>query len=198
MSKERFLNYTDAIVAIVATIMVLQLPLPQNATFHALSQEGLPFFAYLLSFAVIWVVWYNHHSLFEAVRKVNVKVYWYNGFWVFTMSLFPVATAWVGRNPNLFLPELFYLLIIFLWSLAFSLMEAELIREGEYARTSVFYSKNRQYFYYVLLGISALVIWFLPIFVLLSVFIFATYGAYEQIKFGGIYVNRSLVSTDKK
>lgn len=114
------------------------------------------------------------------------------------MSLFPVATAWVGRNPNLFLPELFYHLIIFLWSLAFSFMEAELIREGEYARTSVFYSKNRQYFYYVLLGISALVIWFLPIFVPLFVFIFATYGAYEQIKFGGIYVNRSLVSTDKK
>ncbi|MDR0297075.1 MAG: TMEM175 family protein, partial [Streptococcaceae bacterium] len=79
MTKERFLNYTDAIVAIIATIMVLELPIPKEVSFSALREAASPFFAYFLSFTVIWIVWFNHHGLFSKVKKVNGKVYWYNG-----------------------------------------------------------------------------------------------------------------------
>lgn len=65
MTKGRFLAFVDAIIAIIATIMVLDLPIPKEPTLSALTESALPLFAYFLSFFMIWSVWYNHHSLFR-------------------------------------------------------------------------------------------------------------------------------------
>ncbi|TYC47775.1 DUF1211 domain-containing protein [Weissella muntiaci] len=181
MVKERFLNYTDAIVAIIATIMILELPIPKNASLSALKLAMLPFFAYLLSFLVIWVVWFNHHGLFNSVRKINARVYWYNGLWIFTMSLFPFFTAWVGRYPDKVLPEFSYLSLILLWSISFTLMETELIREKENRLNANDHNRYPRKGYYLIILTGFGVVWFYPVYVLLTILIFLILSIRRQV-----------------
>lgn len=185
MSKERFLTLVDAIIAIIATIMVLDLPRPHTASLAALGEIALPFFAYLLSFMMIWSVWYNHHQLFKDVKTINVRIYWWTGLWIFAMSLFPWSTAYVGAEPNEILPELLYLIVIFLWSASYNLTEHELIRENPHIKTIVrpYGGRYRLISAFVLLS-SFVVVWFYPMYVLLTVLFFAVMALGMQLSYG--------------
>jgi uncharacterized membrane protein len=186
MTKERFLNYTDAIVAIIATIMVLELPIPKTADLAGLQQALTPFLAYLLSFATIWAVWFNHHSLFREVKIINARVYWYDGAWVFTMSLFPFATAWVGRFPNQVLPEFLYLLVVFLWSIFFRAMELEISKQNKHIKNRTrFGTRIRRMTYFIMLS-GFVIVWFFPMYVLFTVVLFIVI-AISQAKHGRDY-----------
>ena len=96
MNKERLVAFTDAIVAIAATIMVLELHTPITDDWQGLREEWPTFLAYLISFSVIYVVWYNHHNLFAKAEVVTTRTFLLNGLWLFFLTLVPFTTGWVG------------------------------------------------------------------------------------------------------
>lgn len=119
MNKGRVEAFTDAVVAIIMTIMVLEFKTPEDYDLGAIISDAPYFFAYLVSFLFIGVAWYNHHYMFALATRITKKTYWVNNFWLLTMSLIPVSTAWVGSFMDKTIPELFYLLVFFFWSLAY-------------------------------------------------------------------------------
>ncbi|PTM23695.1 hypothetical protein DA798_03605 [Lactobacillus sp. PFC-70] len=119
MKKDRVEAFTDAIVAIIMTIMVLEMKVPRAGTLAALLAERAYFFAYLISFFLIATTWYHHHYLFTHATWISKRAFWANCLWLFTMSLAPVATGWVSEFPQSRTTAYFYLLIYILWGAAF-------------------------------------------------------------------------------
>ncbi|MDR0200334.1 MAG: TMEM175 family protein [Streptococcaceae bacterium] len=183
MTKERFLAYTDAIIAIIATLMVLELPRPKGVSLHAIAALGAPFFAYLLSFMMIWNVWYNHHALFKEVKVINARIYWWTGLWIFVMSLFPLVTGYVGNYPNARLPELIYLLILTIWSISFNMTERELVKENPHiALSERDYSGSYRLVTFGILVSSYIIVWFWPVYVMLTVLFLSIMAIFMQLK----------------
>ena len=96
MTRGRLEAFSDAVIAIVMTIMVLELVPPHEPTLEALGELGPIFFAYVLSFAHLAIYWNNHHHLLQAARTVSGRVLWANMLLLFWLSLVPFATAWMG------------------------------------------------------------------------------------------------------
>ncbi|WP_179393885.1 TMEM175 family protein [Lacticaseibacillus absianus] len=119
MNRARVEAFTDAVVAIIMTIMVLEFKVPESPRLTAILAELPYLFAYLVSFLFIGVAWYNHHYMFARAQRISKRVYWVNNFWLFTMSLLPVATAWAGEYLSARGPEFFYLMVFFAWSVAY-------------------------------------------------------------------------------
>lgn len=123
MNKERILAFTDAVVAIIMTIMVLEIKAPEEATLEALVSQ-LPYYcAFLLSSVSIYFSWLHHHNLFNTVKKVSLGVFWANGLWLLGMALIPMATSWLSKNVNAFLPEFFYFIVYCVWSVAYYVLD---------------------------------------------------------------------------
>lgn len=97
MSKNRLEAFTDAVIAIIMTILVLELHEPSSDTWQALSALGSRFLIYIISFFTLVIYWNNHHHMFQVVHKVNGKVLWANSFFLFALSLFPFATSWISE-----------------------------------------------------------------------------------------------------
>ncbi|MDF7626726.1 TMEM175 family protein [Lactobacillaceae bacterium L1_55_11] len=122
MSKARFEAFTDAVIAIVVTIMVLELHVPEHPTFQALFEKAPYFFAYIVSSIFVGTAWYNHHYMTTIINHISKKIYWLNNFWLFSMSLIPLATGWVGEYINYRDPEIFYLLVFVFWGFTYTLL----------------------------------------------------------------------------
>ncbi|WP_338214870.1 TMEM175 family protein [Companilactobacillus muriivasis] len=133
MNKSRVEAFTDAIIAIILTIMILEFKTPESSKLSAI----LPQVPYMISYAVGWlfigIAWYNHHYMFSKAKVITRKVFWTNNFWMFTTSFIPVATAWVGRDLNVQGPEIFYAIVYFAWSLAYSILTYTIAKENERA-----------------------------------------------------------------
>lgn len=98
MSKGRLEAFSDAVIAIIMTIMVLEMKVPHGTTLESL-QPLLPvFLSYVLSFTNIGIYWNNHHHMLHAAKQVNGSVLWTNIHLLFWLSLFPFATGWMGEN----------------------------------------------------------------------------------------------------
>jgi TMEM175 potassium channel family protein len=97
MDKGRLEAFTDGVIAVIITIMVLELKPPHEATWHALMQSSNLFLAYVLSFVYVGIYWNNHHHMLHLVRHVDGKVLWSNLFFLFWLSLFPFTTAWLNE-----------------------------------------------------------------------------------------------------
>lgn len=129
INKERLVAFTDAIIAIAATIMVLELVTPEDTSIQGLLSQWPTFVAYLISFDLIYLVWLNHHNAFQKIDHVTPGVFVWNGIWTFFLTLVPFATRWVGEHPNDTLPEFLYILVLFVWSLMFQLMDNRIIKD---------------------------------------------------------------------
>jgi uncharacterized membrane protein len=123
VSKGRLEAFSDGVLAIVITIMVLELRPPEGAAFEDLFALWPKLLAYAMSFAYIAIYWVNHHHLFQAVRTVSGRVLWANILLLFALSLVPFATAWMGEHdfgPNtvavynlvLIMPAFSYFLLV--------------------------------------------------------------------------------------
>lgn len=132
MQTDRVNAFTDAVVAIAITIMVLELPVPEGASWEAL-RPALPLFgAYLLSFINIGIFWNNHHHMMHAARHVDGRVLWANLFLLFAISLIPFVIRWIGERGMTSLPVAGYGAVLVLAALAYLLLEQALIRaDGE-------------------------------------------------------------------
>lgn len=108
MSKNRLEAFTDAVIAIIMTILVLELHEPSSDTWQALSALGSRFLIYIISFFTLVIYWNNHHHMFQVVHKVNGKVLWANSFFLFALSLFPFATSWISEYTFSLVPAITY------------------------------------------------------------------------------------------
>lgn len=98
MSKGRLEAFSDGVIAIIITIMVLELTIPHETGLDALRPLMPKFLSYVLSFIFIGIYWNNHHHLFQAVRQINGRILWANMNLLFWLSLIPFATGWMGEN----------------------------------------------------------------------------------------------------
>jgi uncharacterized membrane protein len=98
MGKNRCEAFSDCVITITITIMVLELKVPHEANFKALVPLWPVFMSYVLSFIYVGIYWNNHHHLFEAVDSISGKVLWANLHFLFWLSLIPFASGWMGEN----------------------------------------------------------------------------------------------------
>jgi TMEM175 potassium channel family protein len=108
MQKERMLAFTDGVVAVIITIMVLELKAPQDASPAALTGLAPVFLSYVLSFVYVAIYWNNHHHFFHLVPHVNGAMLWANMHLLFWLSLIPFATNWMGQNHFAQVPTALY------------------------------------------------------------------------------------------
>ncbi|GHV97961.1 membrane protein [Lactobacillus nasalidis] len=123
MSKNRLEAFSDGVLAIIITIMVLEMKAPEEASFRALLPLLPQLAIYLLSFFYMAIYWVNHHNITHALPSVNFKLIWTNMAWLFTASLIPLATAWVGKHPLAGPPLFLYGLVLALTSVSFLLLQ---------------------------------------------------------------------------
>ncbi|MGH7118816.1 MAG: TMEM175 family protein [Acetobacteraceae bacterium] len=132
MGKERLLAFTDGVVAIIITIMVLNLEVPRGATLEALAAVAPVFFSYVLSFIYVGIYWSNHHHFFHLVQRVNGAVLWSNLHLLFWLSMIPFATRWVGEFHFAPVPTAVYGVALLLPAIAWHMMQnAVIAAEGE-------------------------------------------------------------------
>jgi uncharacterized membrane protein len=129
MGTGRLEAFSDGVIAIIVTIMVLQLTPPAQPTLAALLKEAPILLSYGLSFLVVAIMWVNHHHLIRAVRDVNARVLWSNINLLFWMSLIPFVTDFLGRNPRAPFPVSLYGFDLTLCGIAFWLLRIEMVRQ---------------------------------------------------------------------
>jgi uncharacterized membrane protein len=128
VSKGRLEAFSDGVLAIIITIMVLELSVPHQPTLEALLALWPLFLSYVLSFANVGIYWNNHHHLFQAVRAVDGRVLWANLHLLFWLSLVPFGTAWMGENEFAALPVAVYGVILVAAAVAYYILVRALIR----------------------------------------------------------------------
>ena len=127
MTKGRLEAFSDAILAIIMTIMVLELATPSGTGFSALQTVYPKLLTYALSFLILAIYWVNHHHLFQAVKQVNGAVLWANIHLLFWLSLIPFVTAWAGDNALEPLPVMAYGAVLILAAIAYYILVRSLL-----------------------------------------------------------------------
>lgn len=127
MTKNRLEAFSDGVIAIIITIMVLELKVPHGASFSDLTPLAAKFVSYVLSFLYVGIYWNNHHHLLHTVKTVNGGILWANMFLLFCLSLIPFSTGWMGENHFAALPMALYGVTLFLCGLAYSILTQVII-----------------------------------------------------------------------
>jgi uncharacterized membrane protein len=127
MGKGRLEAFSDGVLAIIITIMVLELKVPHGADLEALKPLLPNFLSYVLSFIYVGIYWNNHHHMLHAAKRVTGRVLWANLSLLFWLSLFPFATGWMGENHFEALPSAAYGLVLLMAALSYCLAR----RSGE-------------------------------------------------------------------
>jgi uncharacterized membrane protein len=122
LGKNRLEGFSDGVVAIIITIMVLELKVPHDASSQALLGLTPVFLSYALSFLVVAIIWVNHHHLLHTVSQVTGRVLWLNNHLLFWLSLVPFTTGYMGENHLAPLPVALYGLVLFFAGAAFDLL----------------------------------------------------------------------------
>jgi uncharacterized membrane protein len=128
MEKDRVLAFSDGVIAIIITIMVLELRPPHEASLAALAGLTPVFLSYVLSFVYVAIYWNNHHHMMAAVTRVDGAVLWANMHLLFWLSLTPFATAWMGEAHGAALPTAAYGGVLFAAAVAYYILQSMLVR----------------------------------------------------------------------
>ena len=127
MDKGRLEAFSDGVIAVIITIMVLELKVPHGADLAALRPLVPAFLSYVLSFAYVGIYWNNHHHMLQACHRVNGRVLWANLYLLFWMSLVPVVTGWMGDNHGATVPVALYGAVLLMTGIAYLILSRELI-----------------------------------------------------------------------
>lgn len=122
MNKSRIEAFSDGVMAVIITIMVLEMKIPHGSALADLKQTLPIFLVYILSFIYVGIYWNNHHHLFQLVKKINGKIMWANLFLLFWLSLFPFATGWMGENHFDTWPVVLYGFVAFMNAVAWYIL----------------------------------------------------------------------------
>ena len=137
MKKGRIEAFSDGVIAIIITIMVLELKVPHVATFQKLFEIWPIFLSYVLSFIYVGIYWNNHHHMFVVVNKINGAVLWANLHLLFWLSMIPFATAWMGENHFAAAPMALYGIVLLMNGIAYTILTRLLIQH--HGQTSVLF-----------------------------------------------------------
>lgn len=145
MTKGRLEAFSDGVLAIIITIMVLELKVPHGDDWATL-KPLLPIFgSYVLSFIYIGIYWNNHHHLFQSIHKVSGSVLWGNLHLLFWLSLIPFVTGWMGENHFSTLPVALYGFVLFMAGVAYFILARILIKlHGKDSTLGIAYGKNNK------------------------------------------------------
>ncbi len=127
MEKDRLMAFSDGVLAVVITIMVLELKAPRDASLAALAITVPTFLAYVISFVYVGIYWNNHHHLFTLVSSVRGVVMWANLHLLFWLSLFPFATGWMGENHFAPAPSALYGFVLLMAAIAYWILQQIII-----------------------------------------------------------------------
>jgi uncharacterized membrane protein len=129
MSTGRMEAFSDGVIAILITVMVLELPTPHGTTWGAL-HDALPvLLTYVLSFVYLGIYWNNHHHMLQATHRVNGLILWANMHLLFWLSLVPFTTAWLGENHFARVPAAAYGIVLLAAAVAYYLLQTAIIRD---------------------------------------------------------------------
>lgn len=135
ITKGRLEAFSDGVIAIIITIMVLELKVPHEANLEALIPLIPVFISYVLSFIYIGIYWNNHHHMLHTAKSVNGKILWANMFLLFWLSIIPFVTAWMGENHFEMWPVVFYGIVLLMNAIAYSILAITLV--GHHGKESL-------------------------------------------------------------
>jgi uncharacterized membrane protein len=127
MDKNRLEAFSDGVIAVIITIMVLELKVPSGTDLNALWPTIPGFLIYLLSFVYVGIYWVNHHHLFKATHRINGLILWANLHLLFWLSLIPVTTAWSGHAQFAAAPSALYGFVLLLCAIAWKILQSAII-----------------------------------------------------------------------
>src|ERR1043166_9715487 len=127
MQKTRLEAFSDGVLAIIITIMVLELKVPHETELKALEPVVPVLLSYVLSFVYVGIYWNNHHHLFHSTRQVSGGILWANLHLLFWLSLFPFSTAWMGENHLAPTPAAIYGCVLFMAAMAYYILQRTII-----------------------------------------------------------------------
>ena len=130
MGKSRLEAFSDGVIAIIITIMVLELRVPHGEDLHALVPLLPVFFSYVLSFVYVAIYWNNHHHLLHVCDRINGAIMWANMHLLFWLSLVPFVTSWVGAHRDAPVPAAAYGVVLLMAGVAYRVMERQMVREN--------------------------------------------------------------------
>jgi len=127
VEKDRVQAFSDGVIAILITIMILELKVPRGVDLAALRPLVPALFTYVLSFVFLGIYWNNHHHLLHATERVNGGILWANLHLLFWLSLIPFTTGWMGENHFAPLPTAVYGVVLLLAGLAYQLLQSAIV-----------------------------------------------------------------------
>lgn len=130
MSTQRLEAFSDGVIAIIITIMVLELKVPHDPTLHALGELLPVFLSYVLSFVYVGIYWNNHHHLLHLTPRATGGILWANLHLLFWLSLIPFVTGWMGENHFTKVPTAAYGVVLLMSSIAFVILQRAIIHSG--------------------------------------------------------------------
>lgn len=128
MKTNRLEAFSDGVLAIIITIMVLELKVPEGTNFHSLVPKIPVFLSYLISFIYLGIYWNNHHHLFQITEKVNGKILWANLHLLFWLSLIPFTTSWIGKNYQASVPVTLYGTVLLMSAIAYFILQKVIVK----------------------------------------------------------------------
>lgn len=165
MKTNRLEAFSDGVIAIIITIMVLEMKAPIGADFDSLRPLSSKFLSYIISFIYIGIYWNNHHHMFQAIETVNGKILWANLTLLFTLSLIPFTSAWMGEKNFASNPVALYGLNLLLCAVSFILLEKSAIRhEGKDSNIAqALENKTKEVISFVVYFLSLVLAFYYPI-----------------------------------
>jgi uncharacterized membrane protein len=162
MKTDRLNAFTDGVVAIIITIMVLELPVPKAAGIGALVPELFVFATYALSFVKVGIYWSNHHHMLQVVRKIDGRVLWANLYLLFWLSLIPFVIRWIGEAGVTRDTVLAFGFVMLMCSVAYALLKRSLIAaEGPDSRVAEATGKDTKGMVSIVAYVAALLVAFM-------------------------------------
>jgi len=145
MSKARLETFTDGVIAILITIMVLELRVPHGTDWSALRPLVPLLLSYAMSFVFLAIYWNNHHHMFHTVDRVNGRILWANMHLLFWLSLVPFATGWMGENDFASLPTAAYGLVLLLAAISYTILVYAIIaHQGPHSKLRAAIGNDRK------------------------------------------------------
>jgi len=163
MNKTRLEAFSDGVIAIIITIMVLELKPPASNTLTDAANLIPAWLRYALSFVYVGIYWVNHHALFERVRRVDWAALWANLHLLFWMSLIPYVTAWAGAHPMASAPVALYGLVLLMCSISFMLLSWRLGTLGGVDHAHAWQGRKNRLSIVLYASAVGLALWYAPL-----------------------------------
>ncbi|MEP6513567.1 MAG: TMEM175 family protein [Parafilimonas sp.] len=171
MGKGRLEAFSDGVIAVIITIMVLEMKVPEGDDLLILSKVFPVFISYVLSFINIGIYWNNHHHMMHAAQRVNGKVLWANLYLLFWLSLMPFATGWMGENNFTTWPVAIYGVVLFMSGVAYYILAQLLIQlHGKNSTLAVAVGKDKKGILSMVIYIAGIALSFINAWIGLSMY----------------------------